>query len=86
MRVESLRRKHPDLDVRAAIAHDESVDPADYPRYAKLNVIPVLSLQWGKAGLGHDRRRAGLSRPGTFSTHGTLRIFARRRRPNRLRQ
>jgi predicted amidohydrolase YtcJ len=46
--VESLRRKHPDLDVRTAIAHDESVDPADYPRYAKLNVIPVLSFQWGK--------------------------------------
>ncbi len=46
--VEQLRRKHPELDVRAAIAHNEIVDPADFPRYAKLNVIPVLSLQWGK--------------------------------------
>ena len=45
---ETLRRKHPELDVRAAIAHDEIVDPADFPRYAALNVIPVLSLQWGK--------------------------------------
>jgi predicted amidohydrolase YtcJ len=43
-----LRRKHPSLDARVAIAHNELVHPADYPRYAALNVNPVLSLQWGK--------------------------------------
>jgi len=44
----ALRRKFPDRDIRAAIAHDEIVDPADFPRYRQLNVIPVLSFQWEK--------------------------------------
>jgi predicted amidohydrolase YtcJ len=44
----ALRRKFPDRDIRAAIAHDEIVDPADFPRYKQLNVIPVLSFQWEK--------------------------------------
>jgi predicted amidohydrolase YtcJ len=43
-----LRRHFPDRDLRAAIAHDEIVDPADFPRYKQLNVIPVLSFQWEK--------------------------------------
>jgi predicted amidohydrolase YtcJ len=34
--------------IRAAIAHDEIVDPADFPRYAQVDAIPVLSLQWEK--------------------------------------
>ena len=29
-------------------AHDEIVDPVDFPRYRQLNVIPVLSFQWEK--------------------------------------
>ena len=44
----ALRSRFPESRIRAAIAHDELVDPADYGRYAKLGVIPVLSLQWGK--------------------------------------
>ena len=43
-----LRQKFPDRDIRAAIAHDEIVDPADFPRYKQLNVNPVLSFQWAK--------------------------------------
>jgi predicted amidohydrolase YtcJ len=43
-----LRRKFPGRDIRAAIAHDELVDPADFPRYRQLNVNPVLSFQWEK--------------------------------------
>jgi predicted amidohydrolase YtcJ len=43
-----LRKKFPDRDIRAAIAHDEIVDPADFPRYRQLNVNPVLSFQWEK--------------------------------------
>ncbi|WP_374363012.1 amidohydrolase [Pseudoduganella danionis] len=34
--------------VRPALAHDEIVAPADYARFAQLDVTPVLSLQWGK--------------------------------------
>ena len=44
----ALRRKFPDRDIRAAVAHNEIVDPADFPRYQQLNVIPVLSFQWEK--------------------------------------
>jgi predicted amidohydrolase YtcJ len=44
----ALRQQFPDRDIRAAIAHDEIVDPADFPRYKQLNVIPVLSFQWEK--------------------------------------
>ena len=43
-----LRREFPGRDIRAAIAHDEIVDPADFPRFKQLNVNPVLSFQWEK--------------------------------------
>jgi predicted amidohydrolase YtcJ len=43
-----LRQKFPGRDIRAAIAHDEIVDPADFPRYRQLDVNPVLSFQWEK--------------------------------------
>ena len=33
---------------RPALAHDEIVAPADYARFAKLDVTPVLSFQWAK--------------------------------------
>ncbi len=46
--IAALRKQFPDRDIRAAIAHDEIVDPADFARYKQLNVIPVLSFQWEK--------------------------------------
>jgi predicted amidohydrolase YtcJ len=46
--IAAMRRQFPDRDIRAAIAHDEIVDPKDFPRYKQLNVIPVLSFQWEK--------------------------------------
>jgi predicted amidohydrolase YtcJ len=46
--VEALRKEFPESTIRAAIAHDEIVDPADFPRYAKVGAIPVLSFQWEK--------------------------------------
>jgi predicted amidohydrolase YtcJ len=46
--IEALRERYPAKDVRAAIAHDEIVDPADFPRFRQLNTIPVLSFQWEK--------------------------------------
>jgi predicted amidohydrolase YtcJ len=46
--IEALRREFPGRDIRAAIAHDEIVDPADFPRFKQLNVNPVLSFQWEK--------------------------------------
>ena len=41
-------RRLPAADIRPAIAHDEIVDPVDFPRYKMLGTIPVLSFQWEK--------------------------------------
>jgi predicted amidohydrolase YtcJ len=46
--VAALRKALPGADIRVAIAHDEIVDPIDYPRFRALDAIAVLSLQWGK--------------------------------------
>jgi predicted amidohydrolase YtcJ len=46
--IEAMRAQFPGRDIRAAIAHDEIVDPRDFGRYKQLNVIPVLSFQWEK--------------------------------------
>jgi hypothetical protein len=46
--IEALRARFPGKDIRAAIAHDEIVDPKDFTRYRELNAIPVLSFQWEK--------------------------------------
>lgn len=47
--IEAMRAKVPGKDIRPALAHNEMVDPADMPRFAKLGAIPVLSFQWGAA-------------------------------------
>ena len=46
--IEALRKALPTTDIRPAIAHDELVQPADFPRYKLLGAIPVLSFQWEK--------------------------------------
>jgi len=46
--IEAIRAKYPGKDIRPAIAHDEIVDPQDFPRYRQLDAIPVLSFQWEK--------------------------------------
>lgn len=46
--VQAMRKALPGRDIRPAFAHCELVDPADYPRFAQLNVTPVLSFQWEK--------------------------------------
>ena len=46
--IQAVRAAFPGRDVRAAIAHDEIVDPADFARYRALDAIPVLSFQWEK--------------------------------------
>jgi predicted amidohydrolase YtcJ len=46
--IEAMRKALPSADIRPGIAHDEFVDPADFPRYRALGATPVLSLQWGK--------------------------------------
>ena len=46
--VETMRKEIRDADIRPAIAHDEIVSPADFPRFQALNTLPVLSFQWEK--------------------------------------
>jgi len=46
--IAALRKALPGADIRPAIAHDEIVDPKDFPRFQQLNAIPVLSMQWEK--------------------------------------
>jgi predicted amidohydrolase YtcJ len=46
--IEVMRKEFPESAIRAALAHDEIVDPADFPRFAQLGAIPVLSFQWEK--------------------------------------
>ena len=46
--VQALRKTFPGSAIRAAIAHDEIVDPDDFPRFRELDAIPVLSFQWEK--------------------------------------
>lgn len=46
--LQALRQRYSPEEIRPAIAHDEIVDPRDFPRYAQLDAIPVLSFQWEK--------------------------------------
>lgn len=46
--VAAMRAAAPGSPVRAALAHAEIVSPTDYGRFAALEAIAVLSLQWGK--------------------------------------
>ena len=46
--VEVMRKEIGSADIRPAIAHDEIVHPADFPRFNALDTTPVLSLQWEK--------------------------------------
>jgi predicted amidohydrolase YtcJ len=46
--IDAMRKELGAADIRPAIAHDEIVSPADFPRYKTLATIPVLSFQWEK--------------------------------------
>ena len=46
--IAALRKQFSGHEIRAALAHNEIVDPKDFPRYAALDAIPVLSMQWEK--------------------------------------
>ncbi len=46
--VETVRQRHDAPAFRPGFAHNEMMTPQDYARFAQLDVVPVLSLQWGK--------------------------------------
>jgi predicted amidohydrolase YtcJ len=77
--IAQMRQALPGRDVRPGLAHCELVDPADYPRFAELNTIPVLSFQWEKPAfdtiegtkdtLG-ARRQLLIEPAGSLAAHG----------------
>jgi predicted amidohydrolase YtcJ len=44
--VAAARKANPRGKARHTIAHLQLIDPADYPRFAQLNVVPCFQLQW----------------------------------------
>ena len=46
--IEYVRQQLPDKGFRPAIAHAETVDPADYPRFKALDVTATMSFQWSQ--------------------------------------
>ncbi len=46
--IEYVRQQLPDKGFRPAIAHAETVDPADYPRFKALDVTATMSFQWAQ--------------------------------------
>jgi predicted amidohydrolase YtcJ len=43
-----MRQQPGGKKVRAGLAHVEVTDPADFKRFAELDVLPVMSFQWAK--------------------------------------
>jgi len=79
--VEAMRELYPYDNVRPAIAHDEIVDPADYPRYADLNAVPVLSFQWEKPDADVNAQSMGYLGPVRFALcepAGLLKLYGAR--------
>lgn len=46
--IADMRQQPGGKSVRAGLAHVEVTDPADFKRFAKLDVVPVMSFQWAK--------------------------------------
>jgi predicted amidohydrolase YtcJ len=70
--------------VRPALAHDEIVAPADYPRFAKLDVTPVLSFQWAKPAPDTVGALKDYPGAGALRARRAAGAAARRRRAHRL--
>ena len=79
--IAAMRKVHPADDIRPAIAHDEIVDPADYPRYAELGALPVLSFQWEKPAVDLNADAARYLGPVRFNLAepaGLLQLYGTR--------
>lgn len=80
--IETMRKEIGPADIRPAIAHDEIVSPADFPRFKALNALPVLSFQWETSG-----RHGGTDEllwPGAHEDSRTRGVSGRRRRTHRI--
>ena len=74
--VENLRAQRPKADFRPAIAHDETVAVADYPRFAALDVMATMSFQWAQRApysIGDTENHLGPDRFARMEPFGSLR-------------
>ncbi len=74
--VENVRKLRPQADFRAAIAHDETVAVADYPRFAAQDVMATMSFQWAQRApysIGETESHLGPDRFARMEPFGSLR-------------
>lgn len=69
------RTQVPGADFRPAIAHNETVDPADYARFQALDVIASFSFQWAQRApysVGETENHLGPERFARMEPSGSL--------------
>jgi predicted amidohydrolase YtcJ len=69
------RQQVPGSDFRPAIAHDETVDPADYVRFHDLDVTATFSFQWAQQApysVGETANELGPARFARLEPSGSL--------------
>lgn len=74
--VQATRQARPQADFRPAIAHDETVAVADYPRFAALDVMATMSFQWAQRApysVGETESHLGAERFARMEPSGSLR-------------
>lgn len=70
-----IRQQRPGPDFRPAIAHDETVAVADYPRFAALDVMATMSFQWAQRApysIGDTEQHLGSDRFARMEPSGSL--------------
>jgi predicted amidohydrolase YtcJ len=73
--VDATRKARPTADFRPAIAHDETVAVADYPRFAALDVMATMSFQWAQRApysIGDTENHLGADRFARMEPSGSL--------------
>ena len=72
---ENVRTQRPGVDFRPAIAHDETVAVADYPRFAALDTTATMSFQWAVRApysIGETESHLGPDRFARMEPFGSL--------------
>jgi predicted amidohydrolase YtcJ len=74
--VQATRSARPGADFRPAIAHNETVAVADYPRFGALDVSATMSFQWAQRApysIGETEAHLGPERFARMEPFGSLR-------------
>ncbi len=74
--VQAVRAQLPGADFRPAIAHAETVDPADYARFKSTDTMATMSFQWAQRApysIGETENHLGPARFARMEPFGSLR-------------